>query len=166
MRMSEKELQELLNSNKALRCSNVVNHGKDKKPVMQQYKEEKKQFDSLAEEIYYTEYIYPLFLASKISNIEIHKSFKLTAKNPVFPCIKERIYTPDFILHFPGGKIKIIEVKGDMIKKLQREYPLKRDLLLLQFCIPCGWDFEEIKAEILTQREYDPANIFKRFRKD
>jgi hypothetical protein len=167
MRMSERKLRELLNSNKSLRCSPDLNGtatNSNSKSVSQG--KEKKEFDSLAEKIYYYEYLYPLYLTNKISNIDIHKSFKITDKNPIFPCIRERIYTPDFVLHFPDGNIKIVEVKGDKIKKLQREYPLKRDLLLLQFCIPNGWDFEEVKAELLTTREYDPDNIFKRFRKD
>lgn len=39
---------------------------------------------------------------------------------------------------------KIFEIKGGMIKKLQRNYPLCRQLFILKYCLPNDYKFIEV----------------------
>lgn len=47
---------------------------------------------------------------------------------------KKKIYTPDFVLRFKDGSVRIVEVKGKVIKKIQREYSLKKQLFISTVC--------------------------------
>ena len=50
--------------------------------------------------------------------------------------------------------MQAIEVKGKAMKKLQRDYPLRRQLFLLRYAVPKGWAFLEIPAEDITQGRF------------
>lgn len=144
MRMSESELQELLNRNKSLKCQQVK-----KKTANTKVKTVKNVFDSLAEEKYYNEYLYPLILIKEIESVELHKSFVIVSALPEYK-LKAKEYTPDFIIHYPDGTIKVIEIKGKIIKKLQRDYQLRKHLFIEKYVLPNGWSFEEIASEEIT----------------
>lgn len=147
MRMTEDELQALLSRNKSLKVNfpniNTI--------------QPKKEFDSLAEEKYYNEYLYPLILAKEIESVELHKSFEiLSAINQNGIKLKAKVYTPDFIIHYPNGSVKVVEIKGKVIKKLQRDYPLRKHLFIEKYVLPNGWEFEEIIAEDMsTSKQID-----------
>jgi Protein of unknown function (DUF1064). len=113
----------------------------------------KDEFQSLAEEIYYHHYIQPLILQGKLESVNMHETFQIV-EAVQWGKIKlaAKVYTPDFVIRFLDGKIKVIEIKGTKVKKLQRDYPLRRQLFLLKYCIPNDWEFEEVKAETLTQK--------------
>ena len=56
MRMTEKEFQSILKSNKSLKCKEI------KKPKTKAVTKIKDGFDSVAERDYYNNYLYPLIL--------------------------------------------------------------------------------------------------------
>lgn len=112
----------------------------------------KPRFDSLAEELLYTRYIQPLVAAGKVIRCQEHPAFELLpAVNAGGTRYRERRYTLDFLLTWESGKVQAIEVKGKAVKKLQRDYPLRRQLFLLRYAVPQGWAFLEIPAEDITQ---------------
>ncbi len=153
MRLTEDELQALLSSNKSLRVNSASQPSKADRHVKSLQKSSvfpKKEFDSLAEEKYYNEYLFPLLLIKEIESIELHIKFTLVEEIPEYK-IKKIVYTPDFILHYPDGSVKVIEIKGTKIKKLQRDYHIRKSLFIRDYVIPKGWNFEEIKAEDITQ---------------
>lgn len=57
---------------------------------------------------------------------------------------RKRVYTPDFYMELKDGSVEIVEVKGRMIKKIQRDYPLRRQLFILKYCLPNNWKFIEV----------------------
>jgi len=145
MRMSESELQELLCRNKALKCSSVSNTEKQKAVNAPKIKDD---FDSEAERRYYNNYLYPLILIKEIKSVELHKSFEiLSALEYSWGKLKARVYTPDFIIHYSNGAVKAVEIKGKVIKKLQRDYQLRKHLFIEKYVVPNGWEFEEVEAE-------------------
>lgn len=154
MRMTEDELQALLSSNKSLKVNSMSQLPKSEKQAKSKPKSSsilpKKEFDSYAEEKYYNEYLFPLILIKEIESVELHKTFTLIEAIPEYK-IKEIVYTPDFIIHYPSGSVKVIEIKGSKIKKLQRDYHIRKSLFIRDYVIPNGWTFEEIKAEDITQ---------------
>jgi predicted nuclease of restriction endonuclease-like RecB superfamily len=155
MRMTEDELQALLSRNKSLKANfsvpppNVKNKAKIKPNI--NTIQPKKEFDSLAEEKYYNEYLYPLILAKEIESVELHKSFEiLSSINQAGIKLRAKVYAPDFIIHYPNGSVKVVEIKGKIVKKLQRDYQLRKHLFIEKFVIPNGWKFEEVIAEDIT----------------
>ena len=158
MRMTEDELQALLSRNKSLKVNfsvpppNVKNKAKIKPNI--NTIQPKKEFDSEAERIYYYDYLYPLLLIKEIKSVELHKSFEiLSAINQNGIKLKAKVYTPDFIIHYPNGSVKVVEIKGKVIKKLQRDYQLRKHLFIEKYVLPNGWEFEEIIAEDITGNE-------------
>lgn len=142
MRMSQKQLQSLLSKNSSLKCREI------KLPKSKSIPSVKDDFDSEAERNYYYNYLYPLILAKEIKSVEIHKSFEiLSAISYSGKKLKARVYTPDFVIHYPNGAIKVVEIKGKAIKKLQRDYPLRKHLFIQKYVIPNEWEFEEVEAE-------------------
>lgn len=153
LRMTEEELNVLLK-----RGSVRIHEEKKGKPVGQKGKrtarkngKTKDEFQSLAEQRYYEMYVQPLELAGMLDHWSMHESFVveegLSYQGMRF---RPKIYSPDFMLYFKDGSVLAVEVKGSRIKKLQREYPLKKQLFIRKYCIPNKWDFSEVKAETLT----------------
>lgn len=114
----------------------------------------KDEFQSMAEERYYYLYIQPMEFAGLVKSWTMHKSFVvMDAFTYQKKRYKERVYTPDFFIELTDGSTRVIEIKGTKIRKLQREYPLKKQLFIQRYCIPNNWLFEEIPAEELTQAQ-------------
>lgn len=102
-------------------------------------------FDSAAEERYFEQSIRPVLLAGLLLQYELHKTFEIVpAMEHCGKKYKNRVYTPDFYLEYRDGTVEVVEIKGRAIKKLQRDYPLRRQLFIYQYCIPNGWRFLEI----------------------
>ena len=152
MQISEEELNQIMKRNPSLKI-----HQQTKAKTPEKRKrvgKTKEEFQSFAEKCYYEDFIQPLELTGLLDHWSMHESFvvadKLTYQGVQF---RAKVYSPDFMLYFKDGTVKAIEVKGKTIKKLQREYPLKRQLFIEKYCIPKGWDFQEIQAEELTKKE-------------
>ena len=148
MRMTETELEDLLNR------GNIKIHGEPDSAFTKRKKQKgksKDEFQSLAEKRYYEQYIQPMVLAGLVDRWSMHESF-VVEEGFVYQGIRfrDKIYSPDFMIYFKDGSVTAVEVKGDQIRKLQREYPLKKQLFIRKFCIPNNWAFKEIRAADLT----------------
>lgn len=150
MRISEEELERIL-SNPSVRIHGSKSEQEQKQSRPRRTGKKKDEFQSLAEQRYYEIYIRPFELAEQLDHWSMHESF-VVVDSVTYQGInfRKKIYTPDFMLYFKDGKTKAVEVKDDKIRKLQREYPLKKQLFIMKYCIPNGWDFEEIRASDLT----------------
>ena len=111
-----------------------------------------KGFDSVGEWIYYERFIVPGLKSKKIKKCETHRSFEVI---PNFEhCgvkYRKREFSPDFILTYKDGSVKVIEVKSKFVRREQRDYPLRRNLFLLNYCIPNNWAFEEVSADEMVK---------------
>lgn len=105
-------------------------------------------FDSEGEQIYYERFIASELKAKKIKKCEMHRAFEII---PQFEFngkkYRKREFKPDFVLTFKDGTIKVIEVKSKYVRHAQRDYPLRRNLFLLNYCVPNKWAFEEVSAD-------------------
>jgi len=144
MNWTEQEYNEYLLKRKSPSKAKVVS-----KPVKQT-----SEYDSYAERVYYEDYIYPLILTGEIIKVETHRKFEILSEMTISGItLKAKRYTPDFILYYSGGTVKVVEIKGKIVKKLQRDYQLRKHLFLEKHCGPNGWLFEEVSSEKLTKEQ-------------
>lgn len=148
MRLTEKEYQNLCKKNHLtyIPPSNQKTHSNKKIA-----KHKKQDFDSLAEENYFRFYVKPKLNSGEFVSCDIHKKFVILNAIPEYH-FGERVYTPDFFITKSDGTILVVEMKGKVIKKLQRDYPLRKHLFIEKFCIPNGWIFKEENSENWTQK--------------
>lgn len=106
-------------------------------------------FDSLAEENFYKYYVLPRLSSGEIAECKLHPHFTILKSLPQYG-LKARTYTPDFFLIYKDSKVRIVEMKGKVVKKLQRDYPLRKHLFIEKFCIPNDWEFKEEISENWT----------------
>ena len=151
MRFSEDELERIL-KNPAVKIHGEATQKTRQKKRSARKGKSKDEFQSLAECRYYERYIWPLEIADRLERWSMHESFEVV-EALTFQGIRFRtkVYSPDFVLYFKDGSVKVVEVKDEKIRRLQREYPLKKQLFIMKYCIPNGWDFEEVRASELTQ---------------
>lgn len=146
IRMTESEVRALVKNG----------HVSTKEPLPAEKKKRKgkgkEEFQSYAERLYWETYVQPMLLIGEIKSYDLHRSFE------VVPAVKwgnvnlrAKVYTPDFFLEMADGSIKVVELKGKVVRKLQRDYPLRRQLFILNYCIPNHWEFEEVSSEGLTK---------------
>lgn len=111
-------------------------------------------FDSAGERIYYESTVLPALKSGEIKSCDVHRTFVVIPK-VVFAgkTYRERKFTPDFFLEYPDGKVKIVEVKSGYVRRAQRDYPLRRQLFLQNFCVPNGWEYEEVDSDVLSGRK-------------
>ena len=67
-------------------------------------------------------------------------------------------YTADFRLTYADGTVEIVEIKSKFVRRMQRDYPVRRRVFLELIARPAGWKFTEIitaedKEEIKRWRE-------------
>ena len=161
--MTEEELQAILKENPSLHVHEYKSERVEKPPRLPK---PEKAFDSFAEELFYQSYITPLLIAGEITSCECHKSFEVAPEAWVDgERYRAKVYTPDFLLRYADGTTIVVEIKGKKIKKLQRDYQLRRHLFAIQYAAPNGWGFCEIPAEGLTQRTIDIHQIMTARRK-
>lgn len=111
----------------------------------------KSEFDSYAEELFYEQDIRPLMLVKIVMQCQIHREFEILPEIRLGKVIcKAKRYTPDFILEYADGRTEVIEIKGKKIKRLQRDYELRKHLFIERFCIPNHWEFRQVAAEDIT----------------
>ena len=104
----------------------------------------KSEFDSVAEAEYYMSEILPKLRTGEISKCDKHQTYiLLEAAEYMSRKLSNIVYTPDFVLTYPDGHVVVVEVKGTMIKKLQRDYHIRIRLFIEKYCRPNGWEFKE-----------------------
>ena len=118
-----------------------------------------KEFDSLGEYEYYIGTVAPKVARGEIVEGEAHPCF------PLFPAgqygalkLRPVRYTADFRLVYADGTVEIVEIKSKFVRRMQRDYPVRRRVFLELIARPAGWKFTEIitaedKEEIKRWRE-------------
>ena len=146
MRMTEEELRRVIDNNPALK---IRDSGAKKSPAQTAIPPEP-EFDSEAERKFYNRRVIPGLVSGFILSCELHREFEVVeAVTHCGKTYRPRVYTPDFVLSYADGTVEVIEVKGKQVKKMQRDYPLRRQLFIIKYCIPNKWKFIEVPAEEL-----------------
>lgn len=104
-----------------------------------------RDFDSRGEYEFYISTIAPKVARGEITEWEAHPAF------PLFPAgqygalkLRPVRYTPDFRLVYADGTVEIVEVKSKFVRRMQRDYAVRRRVFLEQVARPAGWKFTEI----------------------
>ena len=118
-----------------------------------------RDFDSQGEYEYYIGTIAPKVARGEIVKWEAHPCF------PLFPAgeyggvkLRPVQYTADFRLEYADGTVEIVEGKSKFVRRMQRDYPVRRRVFLELIARPAGWKFTEIitadsKEEVKRWRE-------------
>ena len=117
------------------------------------------KFDSRGEYEYYVGTVAPKIGRGEIVKWEAHPCFLLFPAGE-YNGVKLRSvqYTADFRLTYADGTVEIVEVKSKFVRRMQRDYPVRRRVFLELIARPAGWKFTEIitaedKEEIKRWRE-------------
>ena len=108
------------------------------------------EFDSLAEENFYNLYLYRYIKNGFVTKYSLHSEFIVLDAIPEYK-LRKKVFKPDFFITTAKGETFIIEMKGKVVKKLQRDYGLRKHLFISKYCIPNNWKFIELKSEEWTQ---------------
>ena len=117
-----------------------------------------KEFDSRGEYEFYIGTVAPKVARGEVVEWEAHPSF------PLFPAgeygalkLRPVRYTADFRLMYADGTVEIVEVKSKFVRRMQRDYAVRRRVFLELIARPAGRKF----TEIITA---DSAEEIKRWR--
>ena len=141
MRLSEKEWKAYCKSH------NIKYDNPQKKIDKEKVKDD---FDSNGERGFYAYFITPRQKTGEIVKCEMHKSFVIADADDEYG-LKQKVFTPDFIVTWNNGSTEVFEIKGEQVKKLQRDYQLRKHIFILRYCKPQGWKYTEIKSEEWSQ---------------
>lgn len=112
----------------------------------------KPEFDSLGEQEFYLGEILPKLCSGEVVRYEAHPRFDLFSKGEYCGIKLSAVrYTADFRLDYADGTVEIVEVKSKFVRRMQRDYALRRRVFLEQIAIPNGWRF----VEIINKEEKD-----------
>ena len=103
------------------------------------------KFDSRGEYEYYVGTVAPKVGRGEIVKWEAHPCFLLFPAGE-YNGVKLRSvqYTADFRLTYADGTVEIVEVKSKFVRRMQRDYPVRRRVFLELIARPAGWKFTEI----------------------
>ena len=105
----------------------------------------KPEFDSRGEQEFYMGEILPKLRSGEVVRYEAHPRFDLFSKGEYCGIKLSAVrYTADFRLDYADGTVEIVEVKSKFVRRMQRDYALRRRVFLEQVAIPNGWRFIEI----------------------
>lgn len=71
-------------------------------------------------------------------------------------------YTADFRLTYADGTVEIVEIKSKFVRRMQRDYPVRRRVFLEQIARPAGWKF----TEIITAEDKDDLKRWRELAKE
>ncbi len=116
-------------------------------------------FDSRGEYEYYVGTIVPKIRAGEIVKCDQHPAFLLYPKGSYGDMkLREVRYTADFRLDYADGTVEIVEVKSKFVRRMQRDYPVRRRLFLEKIARPAGWKF----TEVITADSRDDIKAWKK----
>lgn len=102
-------------------------------------------FDSHGEYEYFMSVVRPKIRSGDITACQCHPEFEL------FPAgefdgekLKPIRYTSDFKLEYADGSVEVVEVKSKFVKKMQRDYHIRRRIFIEKYARPNGWKFTEV----------------------
>lgn len=118
-----------------------------------------RKFESRGEYEFYIGTVAPKMAVGEIVKCEQHPRFILFPEGE-YDGMKLRSirYTADFRLDYADGTVEIVEIKSKFVRRMQRDYPVRRRVFLELIARPAGWKFTEIitaedKEEIKRWRE-------------
>ena len=121
------------------------------------------EFDSRGEYEFYTGTVLPKMARGEIVECEQHPAF------PLFPAgeygtmkLRPIRYTADFRLTYADGTVEIVEIKSKFVRRMQRDYPVRRRVFLEQIARPAGWKF----TEIITAEDKDDLKRWRELAKE
>lgn len=131
--------------------------GSTKNPVAAAAKGAKatgRDFDSRGEYEFYIGTVLPKMATGEIVMYEQHPRFILFPEGE-YNGVKLRSirYTADFRLEYADGTVEVVEIKSKFVRRMQRDYPVRRRVFLEQVR-PLGWKFREV---ITTDSKDDVA---------
>jgi hypothetical protein len=122
-----------------------------------------RDFDSRGEYEFYTGTVLPKIARGEIVACEQHPAF------PLFPAgeydtmkLRPIRYTADFRLTYADGTVEIVEIKSKFVRRMQRDYPVRRRVFLEQIARPAGWKF----TEIITAEDKDDLKRWRELAKE
>lgn len=103
-----------------------------------------RDFDSLGEWEFYIGTIAPKIASGEIVKCEQHPRFVLFPEGE-YNGLKLRAirYTADFRLDYADGTVEVVEIKSKFVRRMQRDYHIRRRIFLEQVR-PLGWKFREV----------------------
>lgn len=110
----------------------------------------KDEFDSLAEKNFFFYYLEQYIKNGFVVEYELHNEFVILDCIPEYK-LRKKVFKPDFLITTQKGETFVIEMKGKVVKKLQRDYGLRKHIFIEKYCIPNNWKFIELKSEEWTQ---------------
>ncbi len=106
---------------------------------------EPKRFDSKGEVEFYMGEVLPRLRSGEIVSCEEHPEFKLYDAAEFCGLKLGAIrYTADFKLTYKDGAVEIVEIKSKFVRRMQRDYPVRRRAFIEKYARPNGWKFREI----------------------
>ncbi len=106
---------------------------------------EPKRFDSKGEYEFYVGEVLPKLRSGEIRSCDEHPEFTLFEPGTFCGTSYKGIrYTADFMLTYRDSTVEIIEIKSRFVRRMQRDYPLRRRLFIEKYARPNGWKFREI----------------------
>lgn len=117
-----------------------------------------KEFDSRGEYEFYIGTVAQKVARGEVVEWEAHPSFHLFPAGEYGALKLHPVrYTADFRLVYADGTVEIVEVKSKFVRRMQRDYAVRRRVFLELIARPAGWKF----TEIITA---DSAEEIKRWR--
>lgn len=110
----------------------------------------KPEFDSRGEQEFYLGVIVPKLQSGEIVRYEAHPRFDLFPAGEYCGIKLSAVrYTADFRLDYADGSVEIVEIKSKFVRRMQRDYALRRRLFIEKIAKPNGWRF----VEVITKEE-------------
>ena len=103
------------------------------------------EFDSRGEQEFYLGVIVPKMQRGEVVRCEDHPRFDLFPAGEYCGIKLSAVrYTADFRLDYRDGSVEIVEVKSKFVRRMQRDYALRRRLFIETVARPRGWRFREV----------------------
>lgn len=105
----------------------------------------KDEFDSNGEREFYFYTVLPGIRKGEIKECIKHPVFELFKKSDYCGMKLSAIrYTPDFLLKMSDGSTEVIEIKSKFVRRMQRDYHIRRRLFIELVARPNNYIFREI----------------------
>ena len=115
-------------------------------------------FDSRGEYEYYIGVVCPMLKSRELESCERQPVFVLYPEGEYMgEKLRAIRYTADFRLNYASGLVEIVEIKSKFVKRMQRDYHIRRRIFIENYARPNGWKF----TEIITQDSRDDIKAWK-----
>lgn len=141
------ELKDLPEWAQAQVLKQIQAQGKKKKPAQAGNKPMMPgmDFGSMGEYVFYMTEVVPKLQSKEIVKCEAQPRFILFEATEIAGIKLGAIrYTADFRLEWADGTTEIVEVKSKFVRRMQRDYPLRRRIFLENFVEQNHWKFREV----------------------